>query len=44
VLYSISTLVCTRNSLLQEIGRGGEGRLREVLGETPFNVVLEARP
>jgi len=60
VFYSISTLVCTPNSLSQEVGLGlgaqaGEGRLREVLGqagftrvrratETPFNLVLEARP
>ena len=58
--YSGSTLMCTPNSLNQEVGlalgaQAGEARLRAVLGEggfsrvrratqTPFNLVLEARP
>ena len=58
--YSGSTLMCTPNSLNQEVGlalgaQAGEARLRAVLREggfsrvrratqTPFNLVLEARP
>jgi hypothetical protein len=58
--YSASTMVCTPNSLSQEVGLGlgaqaGEARLREVVTaagfthfrramETPFNLILEARP
>ena len=58
--YSVSTLVCTPNSLNQEGERvlgaqAGEGRIREVATdggfthfrratETPFNLVLEAKP
>jgi SAM-dependent methyltransferase len=58
--YSGSTLMCTPNSLNQEVGlalgaQAGEARLRAVLSEggfsrvrratqTPFNLVLEARP
>jgi SAM-dependent methyltransferase len=58
--YAASTLVCTPNSLSQEVGLGlgaqaGEARLREVVTsagftrfrratETPFNLILEARP
>jgi SAM-dependent methyltransferase len=60
VYYSASTLICTPNSLSQEVGtalgaQAGEKRLGEVIGgagftrfrratETPFNIVLEARP
>lgn len=60
VFYAASTMVCTPNSLDQEIGYGlgaqaGEARLRDVVteggftrfrraAETPFNLVLEARP
>jgi SAM-dependent methyltransferase len=58
--YAVSTLICTPNSLSQEVGLGlgaqaGEARLREVVTsagfsrfrratETPFNLILEARP
>jgi SAM-dependent methyltransferase len=58
--YAASTLVCTPNSLSQEVGlalgaQAGEARLREVgraagfthfrrATETPFNLILEARP
>jgi 2-polyprenyl-3-methyl-5-hydroxy-6-metoxy-1,4-benzoquinol methylase len=58
--YAASTLVCTPNSLSQEVGlalgaQAGEARLREVVTsagftrfrratETPFNLILEARP
>ena len=58
--YAFSTLLCTPNSLSQEVGtalgaQAGEARLREVItgagfsslrrvAETPFNIVLEARP
>ncbi|CAN5246825.1 class I SAM-dependent methyltransferase [soil metagenome] len=58
--YAFSTLLCTPNSLSQDVGtalgaQAGEARLREVIGgagfssvrrvsETPFNIVLEARP
>ena len=58
--YGFSTMVCTPNSLSQEVGlalgaQAGERRLREVLAkggftrfrraaETPFNMILEARP
>jgi 2-polyprenyl-3-methyl-5-hydroxy-6-metoxy-1,4-benzoquinol methylase len=58
--YSASTVICTPNSLSQEVGLGlgaqaGETRLREVVTaagfsrfrratETPFNLILEARP
>lgn len=58
--YAASTLICTPNSLSQEVGLGlgaqaGEARLREVVTsagfsrfrratETPFNLILEARP
>jgi SAM-dependent methyltransferase len=58
--YSASTVICTPNSLSQEVGLGlgaqaGEARLREVVTaagfsrfrratETPFNLILEARP
>ena len=58
--YSAATLVCTPNSLSQEVGLGlgaqaGEARLRDVVTsagftrfrratETPFNLILEARP
>jgi SAM-dependent methyltransferase len=60
VYYSFSTLLCTPNSLSQEVGtalgaQAGEARLRQVamdagfrsvkrVAETPFNMVLEARP
>ena len=60
VYYGASTLLCTPNSLSQEVGtalgaQAGEARLREVItgagfsrfrrvAETPFNLVLEARP
>jgi len=60
VYYGASTLLCTPNSLSQEVGtalgaQAGEARLREVVtgagftrfrrvAETPFNIVLEARP
>ena len=60
VFYAGSTLLCTPNSLSQEVGlalgaQAGERRLTEVLrdggfahgrraAETPFNLVLEARP
>jgi SAM-dependent methyltransferase len=60
VYYAASTLLCTPNSLSQEVGtalgaQAGEARLREVVtgagftrfrrvAETPFNIVLEARP
>ena len=60
VFYSASTLLCTPNSLDQEVGlalgaQAGEARLRAVaaeagfsrfarVAETPFNLVLEARP
>ena len=59
LLYGASSMICTPNSLSQEVGLGlgaqaGEGRLREVfeaagyeqfrrVGETPFNLILEAR-
>jgi SAM-dependent methyltransferase len=58
--YAASTMVCTPNSLSQEVGlalgaQAGEARLREVVTsagftqfrratETPFNLILEARP
>ncbi|MGI8691365.1 MAG: methyltransferase domain-containing protein [Geodermatophilaceae bacterium] len=58
--YSLSTMLCTPNSLSQDVGtalgaQAGEARLREVItgtgfssvrrvAETPFNIVLEARP
>ena len=58
--YGLSTVICTPNSLSQEVGRGlraqaGEVQLRAVLSEagfttvrlateTPFNLILEARP
>ena len=58
--YAASTLICTPNSLSQEVGLGlgaqaGEARLRDVVTaagfsrlrratETPFNLILEARP
>jgi 2-polyprenyl-3-methyl-5-hydroxy-6-metoxy-1,4-benzoquinol methylase len=58
--YAGSTMLCTPNSLSQEVGlalgaQAGEKRLTEVLNaggfsrvrraaETPFNLVLEARP
>ncbi len=58
--YAFSTMLCTPNSLSQEVGtalgaQAGEARLTEVIGgagfasvrrvaETPFNIVLEARP
>jgi SAM-dependent methyltransferase len=58
--YGFSTMVCTPNSLSQEVGlalgaQAGERRLREVVSkggftrfrraaETPFNLILEARP
>ena len=46
---SSSTMVCTPASLSQEVGlalgaQAGERQLREVATETPFNLVLEARP
>lgn len=60
VYYAASTLVCTPNSLSQDVGaalgaQAGEARLREVVigagfsslrrvAETPFKMVLEARP
>jgi len=58
--YAFSTMLCTPNSLSQEVGtalgaQAGEARLRKVIqgagfgsvrrvAETPFNIVLEARP
>jgi SAM-dependent methyltransferase len=58
--YGLSTVICTPNSLAQEVGRGlgaqaGERQLTAVLHEagftrvrrateTPFNLILEARP
>ena len=58
--YSASTVICTPNSLSQEVGlalgaQAGEAQLREVVmsagftrfrraAETPFNLILEARP
>ena len=58
--YAASTMLCTPNSLAQEVGtalgaQAGEARLRRVAtqagftrfrraAETPFNLVLEARP
>lgn len=58
--YGFSTMICTPNSLSQEVGlalgaQAGERRLREVVSkggftrfrraaETPFNLILEARP
>jgi SAM-dependent methyltransferase len=58
--YSFSTMLCTPNSLSQEVGlalgaQAGERRLKEVAmnggftrfrraSETPFNLILEARP
>jgi 2-polyprenyl-3-methyl-5-hydroxy-6-metoxy-1,4-benzoquinol methylase len=58
--YAASTMICTPNSLSQEVGLGlgaqaGEARLRDVVtsagftrmrraAETPFNLILEARP
>jgi SAM-dependent methyltransferase len=58
--YSASTMICTPNSLSQEVGLGlgaqaGEARLGDVVRsagftrfrratETPFNLILEARP
>jgi hypothetical protein len=60
MFYAASTLLCTPNSLSQDVGLGlgaqaGEHRLREVVEaggltrfrratQTPFNLVLEARP
>jgi len=60
VYYAFSTMICTPNSLSQEVGlalgaQAGERRLRDVLSkggftrvrraaETPFNMILEARP
>lgn len=60
LFYGASTLLCTPNSLSQEVGLGlgaqaGQRRLGEVIGEagftrfrratqTPFNLILEARP
>jgi hypothetical protein len=60
VFYCASTLLCTPNSLDQEVGlalgaQAGEARLADVarrrvsltsrgVAETPFNLVLEARP
>ena len=60
VYYGFSTLLCTPNSLSQEVGtalgaQAGEARLSAVareagfrsvkrVAETPFNMVLEARP
>jgi SAM-dependent methyltransferase len=60
VFYSASTMLCTPDSLSQEVGLGlgaqaGEGRLSKILraagfsrvrraAETPFNIILEARP
>jgi SAM-dependent methyltransferase len=60
VFYSASTLICTPNSLSQEVGtalgaQAGQKRLGDVIQgagftrfrratETPFNIVLEARP
>jgi len=60
IYYAASTLICTPNSLDQDVGRAlgaqaGEGRLAAVAreagftrferaAETPFNLVLEARP
>lgn len=60
VYYGASTLLCTPNSLSQDVGaalgaQAGEARLRQVVtgagfghfrrvAETPFNIVLEARP
>lgn len=58
--YAFSTMLCTPNSLSQDVGtalgaQAGESRLGEVIrgagfgsvrrvAETPFNIVLEARP
>ncbi len=58
--YAFSTIICTQNSLAQDVGRAlgaqaGEASLAEVLREggftrfrrateTPFNLILEARP
>ncbi len=58
--YAASTMICTPNSLSQEVGlalgaQAGEARLRAVVtaagftrfrraAETPFNLILEARP
>ncbi len=58
--YGLSTVICTPNSLAQDVGlalgaQAGESRLTEVLreagfsrvrraAETPFNLILEARP
>ncbi|HEX6211629.1 MAG TPA: methyltransferase domain-containing protein [Methylomirabilota bacterium] len=58
--YAASTMLCTPNSLSQEVGlalgaQAGEARLRHVAteagftrfrraAETPFNLILEARP
>ncbi len=58
--YAFSTLLCTPNSLSQDVGlalgtQAGPARLQEVIttggfstvtkvAETPFNMVLEARP
>jgi SAM-dependent methyltransferase len=58
--YAASTVICTPNSLSQEVGlalgaQAGEALLREVVTsagfsrfrratETPFNLILEARP
>ncbi|HEX2172986.1 MAG TPA: class I SAM-dependent methyltransferase [Dehalococcoidia bacterium] len=60
IFYSASTLICTPNSLSQEVGlalgaQAGEARLRQVVAsagftrfrraaETPFNLIVEARP
>jgi 2-polyprenyl-3-methyl-5-hydroxy-6-metoxy-1,4-benzoquinol methylase len=60
LFYTMSSVICTPNSLSQEVGLGlgaqaGEARLREVFkqagfsrfrraGQTPMNLVLEARP
>lgn len=58
--YAFSTIICTQNSLAQDVGaalgaQAGEARLADVMHEagftrfrrateTPFNLILEARP
>jgi SAM-dependent methyltransferase len=60
LFYAASTLLCTPNSLSQDVGlalgaQAGEARLRDVVSsagltrfrratQTPFNLILEARP
>jgi hypothetical protein len=60
IYYAASTLICTPNSLAQDVGlalgaQAGEERLGDVAreagftrfqraAETPFNLILEARP